>query len=407
MTKRIAYFTNVYPAVSHAFIRREILAVEREGFEVMRVALRGWDSEIFDPQDATERERTRYVLQRGPLHLALVVLRLAVSSPARFLAGLCLAWRQGRRSVRAMPYHFVYLAEACQLVAWLREHDAGHVHAHFGTNSAEVVMLAHELGGPPYSFTVHGPVEFDNIDYFGLADKIAKSAFTVAITDFTRSQLQRAAAYCDWSRIKVVRCGLDPEFFAQPPAPVPDISRLTCIGRLVEQKGQLVLVQAAAVLKQRGKRFTLSILGGGPMEGEIRELVDRLGLDECVEMPGAVSTERLLGELTDSRGLVLPSFAEGLPMVIMEAMAMGRPVISTYVAGIPELVVAGENGWLVPASAIEALADAMEALLDASPERLTEMGAAGFARAKRLHNADQLGQTLAQLFSASIEEHKK
>ena len=405
MTNKIAYFTNLYPAVSHAFIRREILAVEREGFEVTRIALRGWDSEIFDPQDATERERTRYVLQQGPRRLALVALRLAVSSPAKFLAGLRLAWRQGRRSVRAMPYHFAYLAEACQLVTWLHESGVGHVHAHFGTNSAEVVMLARELGGPPYSFTVHGPLEFNNLDYLGLADKIGKSAFTVAITDFTRSQLSRAAAYRDWSRIEVVRCGLDPEFFAQPPDPVPDVSRLTCIGRLVEQKGQLVLVQAAAVLKARGKRFTLSILGGGPMEREIRELVRRLGLQECVEMPGAVSTDRLLGELKDSRGLVLPSFAEGLPMVIMEAMAMGRPVISTYVAGIPELVVPGENGWLVPASAVEALADAMEALLDASPERLTEMGAAGFARAKRLHNADQLGQTLASLFSASIEEH--
>ena len=404
MSKKIAYFTNVYPAVSHAFIRREIFAVEREGFEVARFALRGWDSEIYDPQDAEERERTRYVLRGGPVQLALAVLRVALSSPGRFLAGVRLAWRQGRRSIRAMPYHFVYLAEACQLRLWLREQGAAHVHAHFGTNSAEVVMLAHALGGPPYSFTVHGPVEFDNIDYFGLADKIGRSAFTVAITDFTRSQLCRAARYADWARIEVVRCGLDPEFFAAAPEPVPDVARLTCIGRLVEQKGQLVLVQAAARLRERGVRFELSILGGGPMEAEVREQVRRLGLEGCVEMPGAVSTERLLGELKACRGLVLPSFAEGLPMVIMEAMAMGRPVISTYVAGIPELVVPGENGWLVPASSVEALADAMEALLATPVAQLSAMGAAGFERTRRLHNADTLGSTLARLFAASIEE---
>lgn len=405
MTKKIAYFTNLYPAVSHAFIRREILAVEREGFEVARFALRGWDSEIYDPQDAEERERTRYVLRGGPVKLALAVLRVALSSPGRFLAGARLAWRQGRRSIRAMPYHFVYLAEACQLLLWLREQGAAHVHAHFGTNSAEVVMLAHALGGLPYSFTVHGPVEFDNIDYFGLADKIGRSAFTVAITDFTRSQLCRAARYADWARIEVVRCGLDPEFFATAPQPVPDVPRLTCIGRLVEQKGQLVLVQAAARLRERGVHFELSILGGGPMEAEVREQVRRLGLEGCVEMPGAVSTERLLGELKACRGLVLPSFAEGLPMVIMEAMAMGRPVISTYVAGIPELVVPGENGWLVPASSVEALADAMEALLATPVAQLSEMGAAGFERTRRLHNADALGSNLARLFAASIEEH--
>ena len=404
MSKKIAYFTNVYPAVSHAFIRREIRAVEREGFEVARFALRGWDSEIYDPQDAEERERTRYVLRGGPVQLALAALRVAVSSPGRFLAGVRLAWRQGRRSIRAMPYHFVYLAEACQLLRWLCEQGVTHVHAHFGTNSAEVVMLAHALGGPSYSFTVHGPVEFDNIDYFGLADKIGRSAFTVAITDFTRSQLCRAARYSDWARIEVVRCGLDPEFFAAAPKPVPDVARLTCIGRLVEQKGQLVLVQAAARLRERGVRFELSILGGGPMEAEVREQVRRLGLEGCVEMPGAVSTERLLGELKACRGLVLPSFAEGLPMVIMEAMAMGRPVISTYVAGIPELVVPGENGWLVPASSVEALADAMEALLATPVAQLSAMGAAGFERTRRLHNADTLGSTLARLFAASIEE---
>jgi glycosyltransferase involved in cell wall biosynthesis len=301
-----------------------------------------------------------------------------------------------------MPYHLAYLAEACRLVAWLRESGVKHVHAHFGTNSTDVVMLARVLGGPPYSFTVHGPVEFDNIDYFGTPEKIRRSAFTVAITDFTRSQLCRTVPYREWGKIRVVRCGLDPEFFSSPPGPVPEEPRIICIGRLVEQKGQQILIEAAARLRDRGRRFKLSVVGGGPMYPEVKQLVVDYALEDMVELHGPLGTEQLLEELRLARALVLPSFAEGLPMVIMEAMALGRPVISTYVAGIPELVVPGETGWLVPAGAVEPLVDAMESVLDASPEKLQAMGQTAFARVAALHSADDLGASLVSLFTASI-----
>jgi colanic acid/amylovoran biosynthesis glycosyltransferase len=404
MATRIAYFTNVYPAVSHAFIRREILAVERQGFDVLRVALRGWDSRTYDDQDAIEQSNTRYVLKGGVLPLLGSVLSALFASPKRFFSALALAFRQSRRSVRALPYHLVYFAEACRLAAWLREHGAEHIHAHFGTNSAEIVMLARELGGPPYSYTVHGPVEFDNIDYFGTADKIARSAFIVAITDFTRSQLCRTVAYRHWEKILVVRCGLDPDFYVREPDPVPLVARLTCIGRIVEQKGQQVLVEAAALLRDRGRDFILSIVGDGPMAEDVRRLVKQYGLEDRIQMPGVVTTSELLDELRRSRGLVLPSFAEGLPMVIMESMALGRPVVSTYVAGIPELVVPGENGWLVPASAAGPLADAMEELLNLDAPALQRMASAAFTRVKALHAADDLAAKLGALFRQSIAE---
>ncbi len=401
MTIRIAYFTNVYPAVSHAFIRREILAVERQGLKLMRTALRGWDSAIYDEEDREEQSKTRYVLKDGLLPLVVAVVTTAVRKPGRFLRALRLALRLGRRSTRSLPYHLVYLAEACRLLGWLDEFEAEHVHVHFGTNSADVVMLARVLGGPPYSFTVHGPVEFDNIDYFGLADKIERSAFTVAITDFTRSQLCRTVPFDQWSKIRVVRCGLDPEFFSTPPSPVPSAPRLTCIGRLVEQKGQQVLIEAAARLRDRGRNFTLSVVGGGPMADEVARLVEQFGLTDRVELPGAVSMAHLLDELRRARGLVLPSFAEGLPMVIMEAMALGRPVVSTYVAGIPELVVPGETGWLVPAGAVEPLVEAMDELLRSPVHRLQDMGAAAFSRVRAYHSADDVAGILANLFIES------
>jgi colanic acid/amylovoran biosynthesis glycosyltransferase len=407
MPTRIAYFTNQYPAISHGFIRRELLAVERRGLEVVRVALRGWDGKIYDDQDVRERAETRYVLQGGPLPLARSMARALVRSPRRFVEALGMAVKLGTKSVRPIPYHLVYFAEACVVAEWLEERGVEHVHAHFATNATEVVMLARMLGGPPYSFTVHGPEEFNNIEYYGFEEKIARAAFVVAITHFTKSQLCRTVPFELWSRFHVLRCGLDPEeFFSTPPGPVPTEPRLVCIGRLVEQKGQQILVEAAARLRDRGQRFSLVIVGGGPMEADLRRLIERFRLEEHVTLTGAVSTERLHEELRKARGLVMPSFAEGLPMVIMESMALGRPVIATYVAGIPELVRPGENGWLVPAGAVEPLVDAMQDLLTQPADAIDAMARAGFEAVKSLHSAATLAAGLVELFEESARRER-
>jgi colanic acid/amylovoran biosynthesis glycosyltransferase len=401
MKCRIAYFVNSYPAISHAFIRREIHALERRGLEVVRFSLRGWDNKIVDPLDAAEQAATEYVLRAGPWSLVGDTFRLAMTSPRGFFRALMLAMRMGWRSVRPLPYHFVYLAEACRLVTWLRRSEATHVHAHFGTNSAEVVALAHALGGPPYSFTVHGPLEFDSPQYLGLREKIRGAAFVVAITSYTRSQLYRCSDYADWPKIRLVRCGLQPEIFEEAPQQVSGEARLVCIGRLVEQKGQALLVEAAATLARRNIDFRLVLVGGGPLHDELARLVEANGLQERVELLGAVSTQRLYDELRRARALVLPSFAEGLPMVIMEAMALRRPVISTYIAGIPELVRDGEDGRLVPAGSVAALVDAMADMLSRPVAELRAMGGAAFERVKALHHSDTEVAKLAELFQQS------
>ena len=179
MTARIAYLVNQYPKVSHSFIRREILALERQGFDILRIALRGWEGELADEADKLERARTRYVLQQGVAPLLWAVLRTKLTAPRRFLAAFTLALRMSRRAERALFYHLAYLAEACRMLPWLKAFGATHVHAHFGTNSAEVAMLAHALGGPPYSFTVHGPEEFDKAQFLGLGEKVRRAAFAI------------------------------------------------------------------------------------------------------------------------------------------------------------------------------------------------------------------------------------
>jgi glycosyltransferase involved in cell wall biosynthesis len=396
---RIAYFVNQYPAVSHAFIRREIHALERLGIEVVRYALKGWDAHIVDPLDEQERAQTTYIQREGIIGLVKAVLRLLVASPAAVLRGLFASVRLSVGSERPLPVHLAYFAEACRLHLLLGATNVEHVHAHFGTNSAEIVMLNRIMGGVPYSFTVHGPLEFDDPKGLKLADKIRNAKFVVAITSFTRSQLMRIPDRRDWGKIALVRCGLQPEIFAETAVPANAAKRLVVVGRLVEQKGHLLLIEAARAVKARGHDFKLLVLGDGPLRGELMDAVERYSLGDQIEFTGSVSTDRLYDEIRNARALVLPSFAEGLPMAIMEAMALHRPVITTFIAGIPELVISGDNGWLVPAGSIDELADAMQEALETPLEQLNEMGERAFARVRRLHSADQNALELAQLIA--------
>ena len=399
---QLAYFVNQYPKVSHSFIRREILALERQGFQVLRIALRGWDGPLPDEEDRRERQRTRYVLRRGVLGLLAPLLLMLVRRPARLLAALRLAARMSRDSDRPLPYHLIYVMEACRIAFWLADAGVGHLHAHFGTNSAEIAMLVRALGGPPYSFTVHGPDEF--LRPMGLTEKIQRAAFVAAISDFGRSQLFMRSRHTDWPRIKVVHCGLESAFYEDAPIAATDAPRLVCVGRLCEAKGQLLLVDAAARLAARGIPFDLVLAGDGPLRGELEALIQRHGLAARVRITGWIASTEVRRELLAARAMVLPSFAEGLPVVIMEAMALRRPVLSTYVAGIPELVRPGETGWLFPAGSIELLADAMRDCLARSAAELQAMGDAAYERVLARHSVDVEAAKLATLFRESIRQ---
>lgn len=400
---KVAYLVNQYPKVSHTFIRREIAALERQGVDVQRLALRGWDAQVTDAEDEAERQRTRYVLRDGVAGLALSAFRRCLGHPRRAWAALRLAASMSRRSERPLPYHLMYLIEACRVVDWLEVSGTRHLHAHFGTNSAEVALLAHVLGGVTYSFTAHGPEEFDKPQALGLAKKISAAAFVVAISSFGRSQLSRWVAASVWPRIAVVHCGLEPAFFA--PAgelTVAAVPRLVCVGRLCEQKGQLLLVEAAALLARQGVTFELVLAGDGDMRDVIEEAVAANGLGDCVRITGWISSAQVRDELLAARALVLPSFAEGLPVVIMEAMALGRPVISTFIAGIPELVRDGVEGWLVAAGDVQALAAAMRDCLECAPQRLLELGRRAHARVLERHHVDVEATRLKRLFQQAV-----
>ena len=398
---RIAYFINHYPKVSHSFVRREILALERQGFVVQRIALRGWRDSLPDEEDRQEQKRTHYVLRGGLGGLLLPTVRAMLRTPSRFFAVAALAVKMSRNSDRPLPYHLIYVAEACRILEWLVGFGSVRLHAHFGTNSAEVAMLVRALGGPPYSFTVHGPDEF--LRPIGLDEKIRRSAFVVAISNFGRSQLFLRSRHADWPKVKIVHCGLEKSFY-EDASPTRGPPRLICVGRLCEAKGQLLLIEAAALLADKGIAFELVLVGDGPMRQEIEDLVKKCGLGARVRITGWISSSEVREEILAARALVLPSFAEGLPVVIMEAMALRRPVLSTYVAGIPELVRQGQEGWLVPAGAVKELAEAMEACLASSVDDLRRLGDAAQSRVLVRHCADTEAGKLAELFRAPARE---
>jgi colanic acid/amylovoran biosynthesis glycosyltransferase len=400
---KITYLINQYPKVSHTFIRREILALEKQGFEIQRIALRGWSDNVVDPQDVEEKSKTKFVLNAGAAGLLGATLKVLITKPVLFFKTLILACRLGMKADRSLPYHLIYFLESCRTYLWATEFESQHMHAHFGTNPSEILMLVNALSGIPYSFTVHGPEEFDRPVFLKLKEKIHAAKFVVAVSSFGRSQLQRWIPHDDWGKVKVVHCGLESNFYNLPTVKIPTKPQLVCVGRLCEQKGQLLLVEAAKVISDRGIDFSLVLAGDGEMRELIESLIKNYSLTGKVKITGWISSEQVREVMLSSQALVLPSFAEGLPVVIMEAMSLKRPVISTYIAGIPELVQSDSTGWLVPAGSLDHLVDAMIDLINSPIERLETMGELAHQRVIERHHIDIEVSKLASYIRAHHE----
>lgn len=384
---KVAYLINQYPAVSHTFIRREIAALEEKGVTIERFSIRRCAQGLVDEDDIRESQRTKFILDDGIVALLMSTVSALVRRPVKFARALFATVKMGMRSERGLLRNLGYLVVACRLRELLEETESDHVHAHFGTNPAAVARLCRLLGGPPYSFTVHGPEEFDKPWTISLPEKIEDAAFVVGVSSFGRSQLMRLCSVEDWSKIVVVRCAVDDQYLQLEPPPIPEEPRLVCLGRLCEQKGQLLLVQAAAKARASGAPFKVILVGDGELRAPVEALIAKLDLGDVFTITGWMSGPDVRAELARARVFVLPSFAEGLPVAIMEALALGRPVLTTYIAGIPELVQTGACGWLVPAGSVDALADAISEAVATPMDRLEELGREGRRRVERMHDA--------------------
>ncbi|WPF87159.1 glycosyltransferase family 4 protein [Cyanobacterium aponinum AL20118] len=399
---KIAYLINQYPKVSHSFIRREIIALESLGVTIKRFSVRKIGDELVDDEDKKELLKTRFILELGIKGLLFYLLRVILFQPLNFIKALILTFKIGYRSERGVMINLIYLVEACVLSFWLKQEQIRHIHAHFGTNSTTVAMLTSLLGNISYSFTIHGPEEFDKPDATALSEKIKRATFVVTISNYGKSQVYRWCEYQDWQKVHVIHCGLDEKFIQAEITPIPSENNLVCVGRLCPQKGQLLLLDAIARLKQKRIICQLTLVGDGELRQEIEKLAEKLHIKSQINITGWASSEEVKMKINEAKLMVIPSFAEGLPVVIMESFALGRPVISTYVAGIPELVVENESGWLCFAGDVESLTEKLEKALSLSPEKLNQIGIISKKKVKYNHDIEIEAKKLKNLFEIVV-----
>lgn len=404
--RRLAYLLSRYPAVSHSFFLNEILQLRNLGFdiEVASINLPDRAIEALPETELNESRKTYYVKSVSYIRALGIILRIMFLRPQVFFRGFAFALRLGGWNLRAKLFSLFYLAEALLVGDWMVRRGYTHLHIHFCTAVSTVGMLTSVAWKIPYSLSVHGPDEFHNVEEYYLAQKIAHAKFVFCISDFCRSQLMRISSPQHWGKFEVIRLGVDPALFT-PSSRVgkteDDILDVVCVGRLVSAKGQLILVRAFADLLEQGCMVRLTFVGDGEDRCQLESYVSSQALNSLVEFKGALNHEQTREVLKSADLFVLASFAEGLPVALMEAMAMEIPCISTYISGIPELIRDGIDGLLVPASSQEKLASAMRLLLD-NPQLRRKLGAAGRTRVLALHDLETNTRTLADAFERNL-----
>jgi glycosyltransferase involved in cell wall biosynthesis len=379
---RLAYLISQYPAISHTFILREVLTLRERGFDIRVASVNPPDrpAERLTAAEQAEAGRTWYLKAQGAGGAIRALAAILPRRPLALLRGLTAAFKFGGADPKRTLYYLAYWVEAVMLGEWMRRAAVPHLHVHFATPAAAVGMLARIMFPIGFSFTVHGPDEFYDAPGYRLTEKIEHADFVLCISHYARSQMMKLSPVEHWGKFEISRLGVDPERFAQrPEKPAGDPFELLCVGRLVPAKGQHVALESLAALIDRGRRVHLTLVGQGPDADSLREQAARLNLGEAVTLTGAVNQDEILGYYHRADAFVLPSFAEGLPVVLMEAMALGVPCITTHITGVPELIRDGLEGLLVAPSDGEGLTAAIARLMD-EPELGKALARAGRAR---------------------------
>jgi len=374
---RLAYLLSQYPAVSHTFLHDEITGLRQLGFTIETASINPASA----AGEATASTTPTFYVKTTPrLRAASLAFRTLFTRPAVFFRGLTAAFAGTGPDVSRLIYACFYFVEALLVADWMRTRNLHHLHIHFGGPVATVGRIAALAAGVPYSLTIHGPDEFFNEDQFLLPEKIEQAAFVLCISDYCRSQLMRIAAPQHWPRLHVARLGVDTGLFAaRTPRTIALPVQVLCVGRLVPAKGQRLLLDACRLLAERGHPLHITFVGAGPDADGLKAHATSLGLDASVHFTGPLTHAETRARLTEADIFVLPSFAEGIPVALMEAMAIQLACVSTWTAGIPELITHNVDGLLVPPGSASALADALE-LLFADPQLRARLGLAARQR---------------------------
>jgi colanic acid/amylovoran biosynthesis glycosyltransferase len=405
----VAYLVSHYPTISHTFIRREVEALRAAGVPVTTFSVhRPADAEILSAADRREIAGTTFVLGDNA-GIARSHLRTMLRHPGAYLATLAHALRTGQATPQARLKQFFYFGEAIRLFDLMRARQLRWLHVHFPNNAADIARLVTHLGtliepAHPWSWSIslHGPTEFSNVEKADLAAKVRSAAFVACISDFCRSQVMAESEPIDWPKLHIVHMGVDVDRFQPKSVADPhDRLRVLFVGRLVAEKGVPLLLDAATMLRDRGVDFELEIVGAGPLEPALRLGISRRGLADVVSLSGPIGQDDLPARYAWADVFCLPSFAEGLPVVLMEAMMCELPVVTTAIAAIPELVHDGETGLLVSAGRPDLIADAIQRLaLD--PALREKLGAAGRTAVLKEHDGMVNGAALAAIFATHV-----
>ncbi|OQW91307.1 MAG: colanic acid biosynthesis glycosyltransferase WcaL [Beggiatoa sp. IS2] len=388
---RLAYLVSRYPAVSHTFILREVRTLRQLGFDIQVASINAPDRPTAEltADERTEEANTYYVKPAGILGALTAHGHTLLTQPVKYVRGLAYALKLGKFDLKKMIYGLFYFVEAVMIGQWLRRQQCTHLHVHFATQAATVGLIARQMFPITFSMTVHGPDEFYDVSHFYLAEKVRVADFIYCISHFARSQLSLLSTPDLWDKLKVSRLGVDTTVFSPRPfREQPDPFEVLCVGRLVPAKGQFLLIEAIANLVANGRSVRLRLVGDGPDRPRLESAVKQRNLMKQVIFTGAVNQDRIRDFYRQADAFALASFAEGLPVVLMEAMAMEIPCVTTHIAGIPELIKTGE-GLLVAPGDVAGLTAALGYLMDNPIERY-QMGKAGRTRVLRDYEASNL-----------------
>jgi colanic acid/amylovoran biosynthesis glycosyltransferase len=364
---KIGYLISQYPAVSHTFVQREVFALRSKGFMIHTASINETNikEEQLLPNDREEMNRTYYIKKQGVLIAVGELVKTFVTKPLQLLKGIYSALKLANFNIKKMFLHLCYLVEALLVAKWMKKTNISHVHVHFANPASTVALILTKIYPYTYSMTIHGPDEFYDVTLYNLKEKIEGAEFIFCISYYTRSQIMRLSLPEAWKKMDVVPLGVDPDFytpivFREHPSPF----EILCVGRMTLTKGQEILLQAVKKILAQGKNIRLCFVGDGPEKERLEEIIKKLHLQDSIVFKGALNTEETFRFFKQTDIFALSSLAEGVPIVLMEAMSMEIPCIATAINGIPELIKNEINGLLVPASNTEETVNAILRLME-------------------------------------------
>ncbi|MGC9225157.1 MAG: glycosyltransferase family 4 protein [Terracidiphilus sp.] len=409
--RSLAYLASTYPTLSMTFVLREVLALRELGFRIETASINPPDrpAERLTPPEATEARRTYCVKRHGAAGATAAHLKTLTSDFAGYWRGLANAFALAGLDLHRLFLNLMYWTEALMVGQWMKRQGLRHLHVHLASQAASVGLFVRAVFGFGYSLTVHGPDEFYDAERQMLARKIEAAGFLCCISSYARSQLMKLSPDRHWHKLVVSPLGVDPEIFAPRPRQATGSTfEILCVGRLIPAKGQHILIDAIERLVQielrakQGCQVRLRLVGNGPDEAALRAHAARSAACEHIVFEGAINQDRIREFYAAADAFCLPSFAEGLPVVLMEAMAMELPCVATHIAGVPELMRDGVDGLLVPPSDVEALAKALARLMDDATLR-RQIASNGRARVAADYDLRRSVSRLAGIFTERVK----